>query len=91
MMFSAFVAIGYYSQPSYELGYAFKFMRIMILILTSLFNIWGFIAGVILMFLIVAFNKTLTHESYLYPIIPFNFKDFVKVFIRKKNPTIANN
>lgn len=48
MMYMAFVAIANYTQSSYELGYALKFMRLILLILTSTFNLWGFIAGLIL-------------------------------------------
>lgn len=51
MLYMAFVAIANYSQPSYELGYAVKFMRIMILVLTEIFGIYGFIAGIVLTFL----------------------------------------
>lgn len=91
MIYSAFVAIGYYSQPSYELGYAFKFMRIILLILTSIFNVYGFIAGTIIMILSIAFNNTLTGESYLYPVIPFNKSDFAKSFFRKKIQTTPKN
>ena len=37
MLYMAFVTIANYSQASFELGYALKFMRVLILILTSLF------------------------------------------------------
>ena len=40
-----------YSQASFELGYAMKFMRIIILVCTAVFNIWGFIAGIIFLLL----------------------------------------
>ena len=48
MLYMAFVTVANYSQASYELGYALKFMRVIILILTALFNLWGFLAGVVL-------------------------------------------
>lgn len=41
MLYMAFVTIANYSQSSFELGYALKFMRVMILILTSIFDVWG--------------------------------------------------
>ena len=44
----AFVTIANYSQSSFELGYALKFMRVILLILTSIFDVWGYAAGVIL-------------------------------------------
>ncbi len=46
MLYMAFVAMANYAQPNFELGYAMKFMRIMLLILTSLFNWIGFAAEI---------------------------------------------
>lgn len=82
MFYMAFVAIANYSQPSYELGYALKFMRIFLLITTALFNIWGFIIGLVIIFLLVLTNKTVSGKSYLYPLIPFNGKELVKKVLR---------
>ena len=41
MLYMAFVTMANYSQASFELGYALKFMRVILLLLTSLFNFWG--------------------------------------------------
>ena len=45
MLYMAFVTIANYSMTSFELGYALKFMRVLLLILTFFLNLWGFIAG----------------------------------------------
>ena len=82
MLYMAFVAIANYSQASYELGYALKFLRIIMLILTGIFGVWGFIAGVIITILAVACNRTISGESYLYPIIPFNGRELFRRFFR---------
>ena len=79
----AFVAIANFTQPSFELGYAFKLFRVIILILTALFNIWGFVGGILLLIIIAATTKTITGRNYLFPLIPFNGKAFVSLFIRK--------
>ncbi len=65
MLYMAFVAVANYTQPNFELGYALKFMRLMLLILTALFNRPGFLIGTVLVFCFVAFNKTLSGNSYL--------------------------
>ena len=85
MLYMAFVAIANYTQPSYELGYALKFFRILILIATVLFNFVGFIAGVIIVCILLITNKTISGKSYLYPLIPFNGKKLVRKIIRKRN------
>jgi drug/metabolite transporter (DMT)-like permease len=48
VVYGAFVAIANFSQRNYELGYAFKFLRLILLILTWFFNFWGFAAGLVL-------------------------------------------
>lgn len=65
MLYMAFVAVANYTQPNFELGYALKFMRLILLILTALFDLYGFIAGCILVLCFLAFNKTLSGRNYL--------------------------
>lgn len=86
MLYMAFVAIANYTQASYELGYAIKFMRIINLILTAMFGVWGYIAAFILMIVAVISNKTVSGKSYIYPLIPFNLKQLSKRFIRYRLP-----
>lgn len=85
ILYTAFVSIANFAQPSYELGYAFKFMRLILLLLTALFEIWGFIAGVILTIVLICTNKTVQGQrNYLYPLVPFNKKALTRLLIRKK-------
>ncbi|MCC8138098.1 MAG: spore germination protein [Clostridiales bacterium] len=65
MLYMAFVAVANYTQPNFELGYAVKFMRMMILILTAVFGVYGFIAGCIILLLLLCTNKTLSGRNYL--------------------------
>jgi len=85
ILYMAFVAIANFSQPSYELGYAFKFMRMLLLLATALFGVWGFGIGILLIVLLVATNKTVNgRRSYLYPLIPFNVKAMKRLLFRVK-------
>ncbi len=84
ILYMSIMAISSFVQPSVELNYAFKFMRIVILILTRFFNLIGFIAGGALAVIFIATNKTVTGKGYLYPVIPFNAHDFKYKFIRKQ-------
>ena len=83
VLYMAFVAITNFAQPSYELGYAFKLCRMMILILTAIFNLWGFIAGLVITALLISFNKTISGRCYLYPLIPFNGRALTSLLLRK--------
>ena len=86
MLYMAFVTIANYSQASFELGYAMKFMRIIILICTAIFNIWGFVVGIIFSFCAIIFNRTIAGKSYIYPLIPFHLNELKKRFLRGRLP-----
>ena len=82
VLYMAFVAMTNFTQPSFELGYAFKLLRMMLLGLTALFNVWGFFAGILIIALEIALNKTVTGQSFLYPLIPFNAKALRSLIFR---------
>lgn len=86
MLYMAFVAISNYTQASYELGYAIKFMRIINLILTAAFGLWGYLAAILIMVAAVVSNKTISGKSYVYPLLPLNLKQLSKRFIRYRLP-----
>lgn len=86
MLYMAFVAIANYTQANYELGYALKFMRIITLILTAVFGGWGYVAGLVVAGLCMCCNKTLSHRSYLYPLIPFDWGKLKNRLIRRRLP-----
>lgn len=65
MLYMAFVAVANYTQPNFELGYALKFMRLELLVLTAVFNWIGFLAGTAIVICSICFNKTLSGRSYL--------------------------
>lgn len=83
ILYMAFVAIANFTQPSFELGYAMKFSRMLIIVLTALFNFKGFFLGFILILILIGTTKTLEGRKYLYPIIPFNAKAISNLLIRK--------
>lgn len=82
MLYMAFVTVGTYTQASYELGYAIKFFRMIMLVLAWFFGIWGFAAGIVMFVLSMAFNRTLSEKSYLYPLIPFDGKMLARKLFR---------
>ena len=73
ILYMAFVAIANFTQRSYELGYGIKFMRILLLVATALFGIWGYAGGALLVVVLVATNTTANGKrNYLYPLIPLD-------------------
>lgn len=82
IIYMAFVAIASFAQPSFEMGYAMKFCRIFLLLLSEFFAFWGFFGGLTAIFLLAGFSKTISGKSYLSPVIPFKPREFVRVFVR---------
>ena len=89
ILYMAFVAIANFSQRSYQLGYAFKFLRVILLILTAFFGIFGFVAGLVLIGVLLCTNRTVNGKrNYLYPLIPFHGKALKTILLRvmKREP-----
>lgn len=82
LLYMSFVVLANYTQASYELGYAIKFLRIITLIATDLLGIWGFVGGIGLFILCVSTNKAIGGKSYIYPLVPLHLKKLMKRFFR---------
>jgi len=65
MLYMAFVAVANYTQPNFELGYALKFMRLILIVFTGAFGTTGFIIGTVFVVTVICMNKTLIPRSYL--------------------------
>lgn len=86
MLYMAFVAIANYTHPSYELGYAIKFFRMINLILVALFQAWGYFIGIALFITAIVSNKMVSGQSYLYPLLPFSFRKAGRALVRSRLP-----
>lgn len=84
MLYMAFVAIANYTQSNFELGYALKFMRLLLLILTELFAFPGFLAGTLMIGFFMISNKTVSGNSYLYPLLPFSGKQLKRRLLKEQ-------
>jgi len=92
ILYMAFVAIANFTQRSYELGYAIKFMRIFILITTAVFGIIGFAASFVVVIILIATNSTANgRRNYLYPLIPFKPKALLSLIVRVGKRDVEQN
>ena len=64
MLYMSFVAVANYTQPNFELGYALKFMRLLLLVLTAAFNWVGFLLGTIITICFLVFNRSIVGGNY---------------------------
>ena len=85
LLYISLVAIGVFSTPSWELSLANRLVQFFLLVLTGLFNIYGFIAGVLIIFYRLASTRSLG-IPYLWPLLPLDIKALFSVLVRKPVP-----
>ncbi|NLU23303.1 MAG: spore germination protein [Clostridiales bacterium] len=83
LVYMAFVAIANFAQPSYELGYALKLMRMLLLVLTYALDWVGFVAGLTLTVILIVTTRPIGGKGYLYPLIPFNARAMRALLTRR--------
>ena len=83
LVYMSFVSVASFAQPSHEMGYAFKLLRVALLLLTAAFDFWGFGLGTLGILVLLATNKPLVGKGYLYPLIPFNGKALWRLLARE--------
>lgn len=83
LVYMAFVSVAGFAQPSYELGYAFKLLRVTLLLVTAVFDVWGFFLGSLGILILLATTKPLVGKAYLYPLIPFNATALRRLLLRE--------
>jgi len=85
ILYTAFVTIANFTQTSYELGYAVKFVRLLMLALVHILGGYGILLGTLIMLTLIATNKSIDgSRSYLYPLIPFDKKALKRLMVRSK-------
>ena len=83
LVYMAFVAVANYAQHSYEMGYATKLCRMLLLVLIWLWDWWGFAAGIAITLTLIVTAKPLVGKGYLYPLIPFDRKKLARLLYRR--------
>ena len=85
ILYMAFVAIANFAQQNAELGYAFKYVRVIMLLLVYFLGVWGFGIGFLIFAVLLATNRTVSGaRGYLYPLIPFDPKALLHLLFRFK-------
>ncbi|MBO5790657.1 MAG: spore germination protein, partial [Clostridia bacterium] len=81
ILYMAITAITAFSQKSQELAYATKFMRVLLILLVAVLDVWGYAIGLLLIPVAILCNRTIgdTH-TYLSPLIPFRPKALARLF-----------
>lgn len=87
VLYLSIAAVGTFATPSYELSLANRLVRIFLLIMVGLFGPAGLMIGFMVVLFLLATTRSL-NTPYLWPLIPFNFKELKGIFIRMAVPTM---
>ena len=68
----AVLALASFTQPSIELGYAIKYMRVLLLLGVAVLGLWGALIALLINIIVLLKTKNIIGTSYLYPLIPLD-------------------
>ncbi|MGJ9456869.1 spore germination protein [Oceanobacillus sp. CF4.6] len=81
ILYVSISAIGSYVTPSYELSVANKLINIFFVLFVGLFELTGFVIGMVVLTLFLVNIKSLK-TPYLWPFLPFNAKAMLHIILR---------
>ncbi len=85
ILYMSVVAIAHFTQNNYELGYAFKYVRVAMLLLTAVIGWWGVLLGTgLFLFLLATTPTPEPHGRYFYPLLPFHGPALFSLFFRRR-------
>lgn len=90
ILYMAIAGIGMFATPSIEFAMAMRIFRLLLLILTGVFKLYGFIAGMLLVLIIILTTKSLDGKKFTWPLLPFDGKALSHILFRKPIPQIQH-
>jgi len=81
LLYCSISSIGGFATPSYELSLANKLVKLILILIVGLFGATGFIIGFTMLVILLGAIKTYG-VPYLYPLMPFDYKEFLKILFR---------
>lgn len=85
VLYLAVAAVGSFATPSYEMSLANRLIRIVLLLATGFFQVFGYAISVTLLFLLLTTMKVFD-TPYLWPFMPFSARSFRDVILRSPIP-----
>ncbi|GAA0603429.1 spore germination protein [Virgibacillus siamensis] len=85
ILYISFVAIGTFATPSYEFELANRLFRLLLLVITAIFGLYGFLIAIVLWVLALSRLNSF-NVPFLWPFIPFSFRGMRDVVLRAPMP-----
>lgn len=92
VLYMALAGIGTFATPSAKFAMAIRIFRLVLVVLTGLFNLYGFAVSIIIVFIITYKTSSFKNgKKYTWPLLPFEWKPLSHVLFRKTIPEIKDS
>lgn len=88
VLYMAVATLGMFATPSIEFSMALRLFRLILLIATGLFRIYGFLMALLFICIVFITTKSFGHIRYTWPLIPFDGKALATILTRKPIPEV---
>ena len=88
ILYMAVAGLGMFATPSIEFSMALRLFRLILLIATGLFKIYGFLIALAFICIVFITTKSFGNLRYTWPLIPFNGKALAAILTRKPIPEV---
>lgn len=88
VLYMGITGLGMFATPSLEFAMAIRLYRLILLIGTGLFGIYGFTAGLLFLLITLFRTKSFGGINYLWPLIPFDKSALMTILMRKPIPEV---
>ena len=90
VLYMALAGIGTFATPSLEFALAIRIFRFLLLIMTGLGGIWGFVGGLIVIIILLLTSRSFKNSKpYTWPLFPFKWKPLAHILFRMPIPKIG--
>lgn len=86
VLYMAVAGICTFCTPSIEFSMAIRMFRLLLILLTGIFKLPGFIIANLLIIIMIFTTKNSSKKSYTWPLIPFNAKSLFHILFRTPIP-----
>ncbi len=88
ILYQAVSAIAFFAIPNYEFSLALRLFKILTLVLTGTFGLWGFLGGTGFTFIVMACTRSLD-LPYLWPLLPLSWTGLKRLIFRYPIPDVS--
>ncbi|WP_303863437.1 spore germination protein [Alkalibaculum bacchi] len=89
ILYTVISGVGTFANPSVEFGLSMTIFRIVLLVLTGLFDIWGVALGIIIIIGMIYRTRSFDHKKYTWPLYPFDWSALKSILVRKPIPQVG--